>query len=94
LSRAISGQLHDNEADNDIQVDSGEVVDERADDADSEAVERLVDPQVDEHANEIDHVASECGHEASRSVDGDSDESYDCLAATSSPPPMYLGKKS
>jgi hypothetical protein len=47
LSRAVSGLLHDNEADEDNQVDTGEVVDEPADEADSEAVERLVDSQVE-----------------------------------------------
>ena len=46
-SRPVSGLLHDNEADEDNQVDTGEVVDEPGDEADSEAVERLVDTQVD-----------------------------------------------
>jgi len=35
LSRAVSGLLHDNEADEDSQVDTGEVVDVPADEADS-----------------------------------------------------------
>ena len=94
LSRAVSGLLHDNEADEDNEVDTGEVVDEPADEADSEAVERLVDSLVDERANEIDHVASEGGNVESRSVDGDADGSDDCLAATSSPPPTHRCKKS
>jgi len=89
LSWAVSGLLHDNEADDDIEVDTGQVADEPADEADSEAIERLVDSQVDERANEIDHVASEGGNVESRSVDGDADGSDDCLAATSSPPPMH-----
>jgi len=94
LSRAVSGLLHDNEADKDNEVDTGEVVDVPADEADSEAVERLVDSQVDERANEIDHVASEEGNVESRSVDGDADGSDDCLAATSRPPPTHPCKKS
>ena len=94
LSRAVSGLLHDNEADKDNEVDTGEVVDEPADEADSDAVERLVDSQVDERANEIDNVASERGNGESRSVDGDADASDDCLAATSSPPPTHRCKKS
>jgi len=75
-------------------VDTGEVVDEPTDEADSEAVERLVDSQVDEGANEIDHVASEGGNMESWSVDGDADGSDDCLAATCSPPPTHQCKKS
>ena len=47
LSRAVSVLLHNNEADKDNEVDTGEVVDEPADEADSEAIERLVDSQVD-----------------------------------------------
>ena len=94
LSRVVSGLLHDNEADEDDQVDTGEVVDEPADEADSEAIERLVDSQVDDRANEIDHVASEGGNVESLSVDGDTDGSDDCLAATSSPPPMHRCKES
>jgi len=94
LSRAVGGLLHDNEADEDNEVDTGEVVDKPAHEADSEAIERLVDSQVDERANEIDHVASEGGNVESRSVDGDADGSDDCLAATSSPPPTHRCKKS
>jgi len=94
LSRAVSGLLHDNEADKDNEVDTGEVVDEPADEADSEALERLVDSQLDERANGIDHVTSEGGNVESRSVDGDADGSDDCLAATSSPPPTHQCKKS
>jgi len=93
-SRAVSGLLHDNEADEDNEVDTGEVVDESADEADSEAVGRLVDSQVNERANEIDHVASEGGNVESLSVDGDTDGSDDCLAATSSPPLAHQCKKS
>jgi len=94
LSRAVSGLLHDNKADEDNEVDTGEVVDEPADEADSEAVEGLVDSQVDERANEIDHVASEGGNVESLSVDGDTDGSDACLAATSSPPPTHRCKTS
>jgi hypothetical protein len=94
LSRAVSGLLHDNEADEDNEVDTGEVVDEPTDEADSEAVARLVDSQVDERAKEIDHVASEVGNVESQSVDGDADGSDDCLAATSSPPPTHRCNKS
>jgi hypothetical protein len=94
LSRAVSGLLHNNEADEDNEVDTGEVVDEPADEADSEAVQRLVDSQVDERANEIDYVASKGGNVESRSVDGDADGSDDCLAATRSPPPTHRCKKS
>jgi hypothetical protein len=94
LSRDVSGLLHDNEADEDNEVDTGEVVDEPTDEADSEAVERLVESQVDERANEIDHVASAGGNVESRSADGDADGSDDCLAATSSPPPEHRCKKS
>jgi len=93
-SRAVSGLLHDNEADKDIEVDTSDVVDEPADDADSEHIERLVDSQVDERANEIDHVAMEGGNVESLSVDGDTDGSDDCLAATSSSPPTHRAKKS
>jgi len=89
LSRAVSGLLHDNQADKDNEVDTGVVVDEPADQADSEAIEGLVDSQVDERANEIDHVASEGGNVESLSVDGDTDGSDACLAATSSPPPTH-----
>jgi len=94
LSRAVSGLLHDNEADEDNELDTGEVVDEPADEADSEAVERLVDSQVVERANEIDHVASEGGTVESLSVDRDTDGNDDCLAATSSPPPTHRCKES
>jgi len=94
LSRAVSGLLYDNEADKDNEVDTAEVVDEPADEADSEALERLVDSQLDERANGIDHVTSEGGNVESRSVDGDADGSDDCLAATSSPPPTHQCKKS
>ena len=107
LSRAVSGLLHDNKADEDNEVDTGEVVDEPADEVDtgevvdepadevdSEAVERLVDSQVNELANEIDHVASEGGNVESLSVDGDTNGSDDCLAATSGPPPTHQCKKS
>ena len=59
MSRAVSCLLHDNEADEDNEVDPGEVVEEPGDDVDSEAVERLVQSEVDERANEIDHVASD-----------------------------------
>jgi len=93
-SRAVSGLLHDNAADKHHEVDTGEVVDEPTDEADSEADERLVDPQVDERANEIDHVASKGGNVESLSVDGDTDGSDDCLAATSSPSPTHRCKKS
>ena len=58
LSKAVSGLLHDEEADKDNEVDTGEVVDELSDEADSEAAERLLDSQVDDRANGIDHVAS------------------------------------
>jgi len=94
LPRADSGLLHDNEDDKDNKVDPGEVVDEPTNTADGEAVERLVDSQVDEHANEIDHVASEGGNVECWSVDGDPDGSDDCLAATSSPPPTHRCRKS
>ena len=94
LSRAVSGLLRDNQADEDIEGDTGEVVYTMPDEADSEAVERLVDPQVDERANEIDPVASEGGNVESQSVDGDADGGDDCLAATSIPPPTHLCKKS
>jgi len=94
LSRAVSGLLHDNEANENNEVDAGEVVDEPADEVDSKAVERLVDSQVNERANEIDHVASEGGDVESLSVDGDTDGSNDCLAATSSPPPTHQCKNS
>jgi hypothetical protein len=93
LSRAVSSLLHDNEADEDNDVDTVEVVDEPADEADSEADERLVDSQVNERGNEIEHVASEGGNVESRSVDGDADGSDDCLAATSSPPSTHRCKK-
>ena len=89
VSGAVSGQLHDNETDEDNEVDTGKVVDDPADEADSEAVERLVDLLVDERANEIDHVPTEGGNVESLSVDGDTDGSDDCLAATSSPPPTH-----
>jgi hypothetical protein len=62
LSRAVSGLRHDNEADEDNEVDTGVVVDEPTDEADREAIKRLVDSQVDERTNEIDHVASEGGN--------------------------------
>jgi len=94
LSRAGSGLLHNNEADEDNEVDTGELVDEPADEVDSEAVKRLVDSQVNERAKEIDHMSSEGGNVVSRSVDRATDESNDCLAATSSPPPTYPFKKS
>jgi len=86
LSRAVSGLLQDNEAAQDNDAHTGEVVDELADEADCEAVERLVDSQVDECANEIDLVASEKGKVESLSVDRDADRSDDCLAATRNSP--------
>jgi hypothetical protein len=88
LSRAVSGLLHDNEADEDNLVDTAVVVDEPTDEADSEDVERLVDSQVDERTNEIDHVARKGGNVEFLSIDRDTDRSDDCVAATSSPPPM------
>ena len=94
LSRAVSGPLHSEEADEDNEVDTREVGDEPADEADSEAIKRHVDSQVDERANEIDHVASYGGNVESRSVDGDAHGSDDCLAATSSPPATHRCKKS
>jgi len=89
LSRAVSGLLYNDEADEDNELDTREVVDEPADEADSEAIKRHVDSQVNERANEIDHVASYGGNVESRSVDGDADGSDDCLAATSSPPATH-----
>ena len=94
LSRAVSGLLHNNEADENNAVDTGEVVDRPADEADGKAVESLVDSHVDEHANVIDHVTSEGGNVESLSVDGDTDGSDDCLAAMSSSPPTHRYKNS
>ena len=94
LSRAVSGLLHNKEADEYSEGDTGAVVDEPADEEDSEAVERLVDSQVDERANEIDHVVSAGVIVESLSVDGDTDGSDDCLAATNSPPPTHRCKTS
>jgi len=94
LSRAVSGLLHDNEADEDNEVDTGVVVEERADEVDSEAVERLVDSQVNERANDIGHVAGEGGNVESLSVDRDTDGTDECLVATSSPSPTHRCKKS
>ena len=93
LSRAVCGLLHDNEANEDNEVHTGEVAEESADEVDSEAVERLVDSQVDERTNVIDHVASKGGYVESWSVDRDTDGSDDCPAATSSPPPTHRCKK-
>jgi hypothetical protein len=93
LSRAVSGVLHDNEADEDTEVDTDEVLDEPPDEANCKAVKRLVDSQVDESTTEIDHVASEGGNVESVSVDGDTDGSDGCLAATSSPHPTHRCKK-
>jgi len=81
LSRAVCGLLHDNEADKDNQVDTREVVDKPADEVNCEAVDRLLDSQVDERTNEIDHVASDIGNVESLSVDGDTDGCDHCLAA-------------
>jgi hypothetical protein len=89
LPRVVSSQLHDSEDDKDSEVDTGEVVDESADEPDSEAVERVVDSQVEELTNEIDHVASEGGSVEFWTVDKDTDGHDDCLAATSSPPPTH-----
>jgi hypothetical protein len=94
VSRTVSDLLHDNKADEDNVVDNHEVVDQHADEADSDAVERLVDFQVDERANVIAHVAREGGNVESQSVDADADGSDDCLAATSSLPPMHRCNKS
>jgi hypothetical protein len=89
LPRAGSGLQHDNEADEDNVVDTCEVVDEPADEADSEAIKRLVDSQVNERTNEIDHVASAEGNVEPLSVDRDTNGSDDCLAGTSSPSPTH-----
>jgi len=94
LSRAVSGLLHDNNADKDNVEDSGDVVEEPTDEVDSEAIERLFNSQVEECADEIDDFAREGGNVVSRSVDRDTDGSDDCLAATSSPLPMHRCKKS
>jgi len=94
LLKAISRLVHDHEADEDNEVDTSEVVDEPGDQADSEAVERLVDSKIDERENEIDHVASKGGNVEFRSVDGDANRSDDCLAATSCPPPTHRCQKS
>jgi hypothetical protein len=55
----------------DDEVDTVWVGDKPGDRADSEAVERLFDVQVDKRATEIDHMASEGGNVESLSVDGD-----------------------
>jgi hypothetical protein len=94
LSRAVSGLLQDTEAEEDKVVHAGEVVEEPADEADSEAVERLVDSQVDEGGNVIDYVATQGGKVESLSVDGDTNGSDYCLAAASSPPSTHRCKKS
>ena len=94
MSRAVSGLLHDNEADKDNEVHTGDVVYQPADEADSAAVDSLVDFQVNEHAHEIEHVASEGGNVESWSVDRDTNGSDHCLAATSSPPPTHRCQKS
>jgi len=89
LSRAVSRQLHDNDVDEDNIVDPYDVVDKSADKADSEAVERPVDCEVDERADVIYLVATKGGNVESRSVDADADGSNDCFAATSKPPPTH-----
>jgi hypothetical protein len=85
---------NDNQADEDHEVYTGVAVDKHADEADSESVERLVDTQVEERGNEMDHVASDGGNVESLSVDGDTDWSDDCLAATSNPPCTHQCKMS
>jgi hypothetical protein len=94
LSSAVSGLLHDNEADEDTEADAAKVVHKPADKGDSEVVERLLDLHVNECANAIDYVASEGGNMESLSVEGHTDGSDDCLAATSSPLPMHRCSKS
>jgi hypothetical protein len=89
VARAVSGLLYDHEADVDTEVDTGEVVDEPPDEADSAAIKRLVHSQVDECANEIDNVASEGCNVVSQSIDGDTDGSDVCPAATCSPLPTH-----
>jgi hypothetical protein len=54
----------------------------------------LFDSQVNECANEIDHVASEGGNVESLSVDGDTNGSDDCLATRCCPPPTHRCRKS
>jgi hypothetical protein len=58
LPRVVSSQLHDSEDDKESEVDTGEVVDEPADDVDSEAIKRPRNSHLHEHANEIDHFPS------------------------------------
>jgi hypothetical protein len=94
LARAVNGLLQDNQADKDNVVDTRELVYEFANEAHSEAVARLVDGQVDQLANKIDYVAGDGGNVESWSVDGDTDGSDDCLAATISPPAMHRCRKS
>jgi len=94
FSSIYSGLLHNNESDEHNDVHTGQLVDTPPDKEDREAVERLVDSQVDEQANEIDHVASRGQNVESWIVDWDTKQSDDCLAAISNPPPVHQGKKS
>jgi len=94
LSCAVTCPLENNKAKEDDEFDTGEVVDEPPDEVDSEAVPWIVDSISYECPNEIDHVTNKRGNVESRSVDGDTDGSDDCLAATWSPPPTHRCKKS
>ena len=94
LARAISGLLHDNKADENNEVDTGGVVDEPAEEVDSEAIERLVDSHVNKRASKINHVASEGRNVESQSADRDTNGSDYYLPATSSLPSTHRGKKS
>jgi len=59
LSSTVSSLLHNNKADEDIEVGTGVVVNETADKEDSEDFERRLDFHVEEHSNEIDNGASD-----------------------------------
>lgn len=61
MSRALSGLPSDEKANKDSEVDTGGVANEYTDEVDSEAIDRLMDSEVDERANAIEHVANEAG---------------------------------
>jgi len=89
LSRAVTSLLHDVKAHKGNNIDTGVVLDEPADKADSDAVESLLHFEVDERADKIEHEGSKGGNVECRRVEGETNGSDDGLPATSSPPATH-----
>jgi len=68
-----SGLLHNTEAEQDVVLDTSEMVDEQAEEADCKSIERRLDSHFDKDAIVIYTVATVGGDGDCRHVDGDPD---------------------